>query len=70
MAKYTPLAFEINLRDDGFIFDVGSLFELFASLPFQKLDRLAANEGQRDGPVAALGDILCPYTSNPLFFRH
>lgn len=32
MAKYTPLAFEINLRDDGFIFDVGSLFELFASL--------------------------------------
>src|SRR5436853_683421 len=32
MAKYTPLAFEINLRDDGFIFDVGSLFEVFASL--------------------------------------
>jgi len=32
MAKYTPLAFEINLRDDGFIFDVGSLFERFASL--------------------------------------
>lgn len=32
MAKYTPLAFEINLRDDGFIFDVGSLFEVFAGL--------------------------------------
>jgi predicted transposase YbfD/YdcC len=32
MPKYTPLAFEINLRDDGFIFDVASLFELFASL--------------------------------------
>lgn len=32
MAKYTPLAFEINLREDGFIFDVGSLFELLAGL--------------------------------------
>ena len=32
MAKYIPLAFEINLRDDGFIFDVGSLFEVFAGL--------------------------------------
>jgi predicted transposase YbfD/YdcC len=32
MAKYIPLAFEINLRADGFIFDVGSLFEVFASL--------------------------------------
>ncbi len=32
MAKYTPLAFEINLRADGFVFDAGSLFELFASL--------------------------------------
>lgn len=32
MAKYIPLAFEINLREDGFIFDVGSLFELFAGL--------------------------------------
>ena len=32
MAKYIPLASEINLREYGFIFDVGSLFELFASL--------------------------------------
>lgn len=32
MAKYSPLAFEINLRDEGFIFDVGSLFELLAHL--------------------------------------
>lgn len=32
MAKYTPLAFEINLRADGFVFDVGSLFERFARL--------------------------------------
>ncbi len=32
MTKYTPLAFEINLCADGFIFDVGSLFEAFASL--------------------------------------
>lgn len=32
MAKYIPLAFEINLGEDGFVFDVGSLFEVFASL--------------------------------------
>lgn len=32
MVKYTPLAFEINLCEDGFVFDVGSLFEVFASL--------------------------------------
>lgn len=32
MAKCSPVAFEINLCEDGFIFDVGSLFELFASL--------------------------------------
>lgn len=32
MAKYMPLAFEINLRDEGFLFDVGSLFEVFAGL--------------------------------------
>jgi predicted transposase YbfD/YdcC len=33
MPKYTPLAFEINLGPDGFIFEVGSLFE--ALLPLQ-----------------------------------
>jgi len=32
MAKYTPLAFEINLCADGFVFEVGSLFEVFAGL--------------------------------------
>jgi predicted transposase YbfD/YdcC len=32
MVKYTPLAFEINLREEGFLFDVGSLFEVFAQL--------------------------------------
>lgn len=32
MAKYIPLAFGSNLREDGFIFDVGSLFELYANL--------------------------------------
>jgi predicted transposase YbfD/YdcC len=32
MAKYTPLAFEINLRRDGFIFEAHSLFEALCSL--------------------------------------
>ena len=36
MSKYTPLAFEINLRPEGFVFDVGSLFEAFASLHDQR----------------------------------
>ncbi len=36
MAKYTPLAFEINLQPDGFVFDVGSLFEAFAALHDQR----------------------------------
>lgn len=32
MSKYTPPAFEINLGEDGFVFEVGSLFEVFAGL--------------------------------------
>jgi predicted transposase YbfD/YdcC len=36
VAKYTPLAFEINLRPEGLIFDVGSLFEAFCSLHDQR----------------------------------
>ncbi len=36
MAKYTPLAFEINLRPDGLVFDVGSLFEAFCGLHDQR----------------------------------
>jgi predicted transposase YbfD/YdcC len=36
MAKYIPLAFEINLRPEGFVFDVGSLFEVFAGLHDQR----------------------------------
>lgn len=32
MAKYTPLAFEINLRPEGFVFEVGSLFEALCTL--------------------------------------
>jgi hypothetical protein len=32
MAKYTPLAFEINLQPEGFMFEVGSLFEAFCAL--------------------------------------
>ncbi len=36
MPKYTPLAFEINLRPEGIVFDVGSLFEAFCSLHDQR----------------------------------
>lgn len=36
MRKYTPLAFEINLCPEGFVFDVGSLFEAFAGLHDQR----------------------------------
>jgi len=36
MQKYTPLAFEINLRPEGFVFTVGSLFEAFCSLHDQR----------------------------------
>lgn len=36
MAKYTPLPFEINLRPEGLIFEVGSLFEAFCTLHDQR----------------------------------
>ncbi len=39
MAKYTPLAFEINLATesaDGFVFEIGSLFEAFCELQDQR----------------------------------
>ncbi len=36
MAKYTPLAFEINLRPEGFVFEVGSLFEALCTLHDQR----------------------------------
>jgi len=36
MAQYTPLPFEINLRTEGFVFDVGSLFEAFCGLHDQR----------------------------------
>ncbi len=36
MQKYIPLAFEINLRPEGFVFDVGSLFEAFCGLHDQR----------------------------------
>lgn len=36
MQKYIPLPFEINLRPDGFVFDVGSLFEAFCGLHDQR----------------------------------
>ncbi len=32
MPKYTPIAFEINLRPEGFLFDVGSRFEALLTL--------------------------------------
>jgi DDE family transposase len=36
MPKYIPLAFEINLRPDALVFDVGSLFEAFCGLHDQR----------------------------------
>jgi hypothetical protein len=36
MQKYTPIAFEINLRPEGFVFDVGSLFEALLGLHDQR----------------------------------
>ena len=36
MQKYTPISFEINLRPEGFIFDVGSLFEALLALHDQR----------------------------------
>ncbi len=36
MQKYTPLSFEINLRPEGFVFDVGSLFESLLALHDQR----------------------------------
>jgi predicted transposase YbfD/YdcC len=36
MQKYIPLAFEINLRPEGFVFDVGSLFEAWCGLHDQR----------------------------------
>lgn len=52
MAKYTPLAFEINLRSEGsagFVFEVGSLFEAFCTLHDQRDAR-----GLRYGLVTVL----------------
>jgi predicted transposase YbfD/YdcC len=36
MQKYTPVAYEINLRPDGFVFDVGSLYEALCCLQDQR----------------------------------
>ncbi len=36
MPKSSPLAFEINLRPEGFVFEVGSLFESFCTLHDQR----------------------------------
>jgi predicted transposase YbfD/YdcC len=36
MQKYTPISFEINLRPEGFVFDVGSLFEALLALHDQR----------------------------------
>jgi len=36
MSKYTPLAFEVNLRPEGFVFEVGSLFEALQPLHDQR----------------------------------
>jgi predicted transposase YbfD/YdcC len=50
MAKYTPLAFEINLRPEGLVFEVGSLFEALSTLHDQRDAR-----GVRYALVTVLG---------------
>lgn len=53
MVKYTPLAFEINLRPEGVVFDVGSLFEAFCGLHDQRDAR-----GLRYPLVTVLGYVV------------
>ncbi len=53
MQKYTPVAFEINLRPEGFIFNVGSLFEAFCGLHDQRDAR-----GVRSALTTVLAYIL------------
>lgn len=36
MTQYTPLSFEINLKPEGMVFEVGSLFEAFCTLHDQR----------------------------------
>jgi predicted transposase YbfD/YdcC len=36
MAQYTPLAFEINTRSEGVVFDLGSLFDVLCTLHDQR----------------------------------
>ena len=53
MQKYTPLSFEINLRPEGFVFDVGSLFEALLALHDQRDAR-----GVRYALVTVLGFVV------------
>ena len=36
MAQYTPLAFEINLSQEGVVFELGSLFDALCTLQDQR----------------------------------
>jgi predicted transposase YbfD/YdcC len=53
MAKYTPLAFDLNLRSEGFVFEVSSLFEALLSLHDQRDAR-----GLRYTLVTVLGFVV------------
>lgn len=53
MRKYIPLPFEINLRPEGLVFDVGSLFEAFCALHDQRDAR-----GLRYALVTVLGYVV------------
>ncbi|HSD83212.1 MAG TPA: transposase family protein, partial [Anaerolineae bacterium] len=53
MAKYTPLAFDLNLRSEGLVFEVSSLFEALLSLHDQRDAR-----GLRYALVTVLGFVV------------
>lgn len=53
MKKYTPIAFEINVRPEAFVFDVGSLFEALLALHDQRDAR-----GIRYRLVTVLGFVV------------
>jgi len=64
MQKYTPIAFEINLRPEGFVFDVGSLMAALMGLK-----DLRDARGLRYGLVTVLVYVILAKLSGEDFLR-
>src|SRR5512142_106726 len=64
MAKYIPVPFEIKLRPEGFVFDVGSLFEALLALHDQRDAR-----GTRYALVTVLVFVLLAKLAGEDFLR-